>query len=47
MRQTNTLIFLSITLKQTIAGPRGSGTPFLILLWIIDKCRTPSIDLYF
>ena len=24
--------FLSITLKQTKAGPRSSGTPFLVLL---------------
>ena len=27
--KTNTLIFLSIALKQTKAGPRSSGTPFL------------------
>ena len=38
MRKTNTLlclenirpIFLSISLKQTEAGPQGSGTPVLV-----------------
>ena len=32
MRKTNgnALIFLSITLKQTKAGLRSSGTPFLV-----------------
>ena len=28
MGKTNTLIFLSIALKQTKAGPRSSGTAF-------------------
>ena len=27
--------FLSIALKQIIAGPRSSGTPFLVLFMII------------
>ena len=30
MRKTNTLIFLSIALKQTKAGPQSSGTSFLV-----------------
>ena len=30
MTKTNTLIFCYIALKQTKAGPRSSGTPFLV-----------------
>ena len=34
MGKTNTLIFLSISLKQTKAGPRSPGTPFLVLIYL-------------
>ena len=33
MRKTNTLIFLSIALKQIIARPRSSGTPFPVFIY--------------
>ena len=43
MRKTNTVMytkywadFLSITLMQTKAGPRSSGTPFLVVFSIVD-----------
>ena len=32
MKKTNTLIFLSIALNQTKAGPQSSGTPFLVFI---------------
>ena len=51
MRKTNTLlcleniklIFLSIALKQTKAGPRSLGTPVLVLTFMTLVCCTYKI----
>ena len=40
MRKTNTLIVLSIALKQTKAGPWSSGTPFLVYNNLPSKHKT-------